>query len=391
VVNKNGISEFLCIEAVRDKIPAMPAPRQEVPAWIVSQIGLTPESTYTSSWNPAIFLASQAPHLLRLAYYTKDDFFRAVGRAAVVGRYSNYPGYDIDGEFNTVYSRPDYPLRFQHEVSYNQFYYNHVWPQIALLFDYLISDVYASSNGGINFPPEFAVGYAYLKSNVYGQAPGSFYGDKNVNIWMPKQVLKVDNEQVNYLTAYGNGKFYIAFLNQSDRAQEAEVQINPTLVPVYGNHSYRIWKDNVAAGQGKTQNERLKVQVSPKGITAIAINDVNIVTQFQQKMAKDSDSSSPQSYRMVDSPFGKIRSSVLSFGELSNAFIWLEAYNDTVKSATLSYRITGQKDWKTVTDSSYPYEFSIPMSEKDREIEWSVKAEMSDGKINSSSSTTLKR
>ena len=96
----------------------------------------------------------------------------------------------LTGNYNTVYSRPDYPLRFQHEVSYNQFYYNHVWPQIAMLFDYLISDVYAGSDGKINFPGELAVGYAYLKSNVYGQSAGSFYEDKNVNLWMPKQVLE---------------------------------------------------------------------------------------------------------------------------------------------------------------------------------------------------------
>jgi len=52
---------------------------------------------------------------------------------------------------------------------------------------------------------------------------------------------------------------------------------------------------------------------------------------------------------------GSIRSSILSLGELSNAFIWLEAYNDKVKSATLSYRLSGQKDWKRQTDTIHPY------------------------------------
>jgi hypothetical protein len=167
IVNERGIVDFGCGTAVGEDIPAMPAPRQKVPAWRVSQIGLTPEASSTLSGNPAIFLTNYAPYLLRLAYYTKNDFFRSVARAAVVGRYSNYPGYTIVGEFNTVYSRPDYPLRFQNEVSYNQFYYNHVWPQIAMLFDYVISDAYVTSKGNISFPGEFAEGYAYLKSCLW--------------------------------------------------------------------------------------------------------------------------------------------------------------------------------------------------------------------------------
>ncbi len=394
VVNEKGYVEFLCGEAIRDKIPPMSAPRQEVPAWRVSQIGLTPEASYTSGANPAIFLTNQAPHLLRLAYYTKDDFFRSVARSAVVGRYSNYPGYDINGEFNTVYSRADYPLRYQHEVSYNQFYYNHVWPQIAMLFDYLVSDTYASSNGQINFPAEFAVGYAYLKSNVYGQAQGTFYGDKNVNLWMPRQVLKLDNEQANYMTGYGNGKFYIALLNQSDSEIEVNVLVNPDLIPVSidADHQARLWKDNVPAGQTTVKNGKIKVRISPKGITALAIDDVHVVTQFQQNIAEATDKASHEdSYRMIDSPFGRVRSAIFSFAGLNQAYIWLEASNEEVKKASLSYRINGKGKWLKLEDTGYPFEFSVPLEEKDTTIEWQVNTISVDGQESRSQKITLKK
>lgn len=380
VINKNGISEFLCEEAVREKIPPMAAARQEVPAWRVSQIGLTPEATYTSAWNPAIFLANQAPHLLRLAHYTDDDFFRAVGRSAVVGRYSNYPGYDINGEFNTVYSRPDYPLRYQHEVSYNQFYYNHVWPQIAMLFDYLISDVYASSKGKIDFPAEFAAGYAYIKSNVYGQQAGTFYGDKEVNLWMPKQVLRLDNEQINYLTGYGNDKFYMAFLNQSDQPQEVEVYINPDLVPVNLSsvHAARMWTDNGAPVSSEIKNGKIKITVSAKGITAIAADDLPIVTQLHQKTVEKANPSK-SSFRIFDSAFGKVKSSIISYGKLSNAYIWLEASNEEATEVTLHYRLGDGKDWLAQTDKAYPFEFSIPFDHEEQQIEYWIETTLVDG------------
>jgi hypothetical protein len=382
VVNKDGISKYLCTEAVREKIPPMPGPRQEVPAWRVSQIGLTSESTYTAGANPAIFLANQAAHLLRLAYYTNDDFFRAAGRAAVVGRYSNYPGYDINGEFNTIYSRADYPLRYQHEVSYNQFYYNHVWPQIALLFDYLISDTYVLSKENINFEPEFAVGYAYLKSNVYGQKEGSFYGDKNVTLWMPKQVLKVDNEQVNYLTAFGNNKFYMAFTNQSNRPQEAEITLNPDLVPVNmsGTNTAVIRTDNGKAQNVTIKNGKVRIKLSPKGITAIVIDDVSITTQFQQKTLEEN-SPGNKSFRMADSQVGKIRSALISYGKVSSAYVWLEGNTEKVKGATFSYRLPGDKEWKKVTDSSYPFELSVPLHHNEKTFEFSIDAETPDRRI----------
>lgn len=380
-VNKGGVVDSRCIEAIRDTIPAMKAPEQTVPNWQVSQIGLTPEASNTIAWNPAIMLTQFAPHLIRLGYYTHNDFYRAVGRSAVVGRYTNYPGYDIDGEFNTVYSRPDYPLRFQNEVSYNQFYYNHVWPQISMLFDYLISDVFASSDGKIDFPTQFAEGYAYLKSNVYGADPGTFYEDKNVNLWMPRQVLKINNEQVNYLTGYGNGKFYIVFLNQSDKDIDFEAEANPVLVPMNKTENYtaRIWKQNGAAKEATIMNGKINLNIKARGITAIAINDVHITPQFQQTEVNTPGTLDKDSYHLTNTAFGRVNSNVFTYGKLKSAYVWLEASNEQVSEATLKYKLEGEKKWKTITDANYPYEFSVPFRLGEKDIEYTIIAKTVNG------------
>jgi hypothetical protein len=335
-------------------------------------------------------LAQFAPHFLRLAYHTKNDFYRWVGRSAVVGRYTNYPGYDIDGEFNTVYARPDYPLRFQHEVSYNQFYYNHVWPQISMLFDYLISDVYTSSAGKIDFPAGFAIGYAYLKSNVYGYEKGNFYEDKNVNLWMPKQVLKVNNEQINTLTAYGNGKFYIAFLNQSDEEIDFKAEVNPVLVPLDATRNYtaRVWKQNEEAKSETVKNGVMNLRIKGKGITAIAIDDINIAPQFQQTATQEQPRNS---YKLFDTEVGRINSSILSYGKFSNAFVWLTANNEVLKSVTFNYKLKNAKSWKSITDDSYPFEFSVPLENSSDQIEWNISATQINGKPTKTSTIRLNK
>ncbi len=393
LINEGGVVSYRCFEAVRDNVPLMAAPEQLVPAWRVSQIGLTPEASNTLPSNPAIFLTHYAAHLLRLAHYTNNDFFRSVARSAVVGRYSNYPGYDINGIFNTVYSRPDYPLRAMDQISYNQFYYNHVWPHIALLFDYLVSDVYALSGGKISFPHHFAPGYAYLKSKVYGHETGSFYGQDSVQLYMPKQVLAVDNEQINFLTGYGKGKFYIALTNQSDEDQEVQITLNPDLVPVNlsGSHAVNVWQQNQPGPATQVVNGKIKVRVARKGITALAVDGITIATHFQHKAAGDKAQPLAQdSYKFIHSPFGKITSSFYSLGEYNSAYTWLEATSEQLQKATLYYRPVGTEKWQTQEDNGYPFEFTIPLKDQLRSLEIRVEGiSKEDGKVQRSPSYIL--
>lgn len=378
-INPGGIVRHRSYEGIRENMPLMTAGEQTVPAWRVSQIGLTPEAANTFASNPAIFLTHYAPFLLRLAHYTNDDFLKSVARSAVVGRYTNYPGYDINGIFNTVYERPDYPLRDFKEISYNQVYYNHVWPHIALLFDYLITDAFTQSNGAIRFPHEYIQGYAYLKSNVYGHQPGKFYDDSTVNLWLPKQVLTVDNEQVNYLSGYGNGNFYVALTNQSNEAIEVTVKLNPNVVPVDVARRYpvRIWQQNQAGPVSSLTSGLIKVRLAPKGITALAINGLAIKTQFQQKVFGVTGSRSAataqngSTFSKTFAPFGTVSAMTLSFGRgLTSAYIWLNANADQLRKATLHYRPAGTETWQQLDDDSYPFEFRVPMIDALTGLEW---------------------
>ena len=286
----------------------------------------------------------------------------------------------------------DYPLRAFNQISYNQVYYNHVWPQIALLLDYLVSDVYASSNGKINFPAQYAPGYAYLKSHVYGDQPGTFYGDDSVYLWMPKQVLTIDNEQLNYVTGYGNGKFYIALLNQSDQPVKATVSCNPDLVPLNGINSMRIRTQNGPPSTSELAAGKLHIAVAAKGITAIAIDDVHIVTRFQQyAYHKEDKTLSDHSYKSIDSPLGRIPSAIYSLGKLNSSYTWLEADAGQLNKATLYYRISGASGFQALEDGSYPFEFTIPLKAQDEGLEWWIEGIAPGGKRIQSDTITIKK
>ena len=353
--------------------PQLPlrAPEQRVPAWRVAQIGLTPEAANTHAHNPSIFLTHFAAYMLRLGNLTDDSFFHDVARSAVVGRYSSFPGYDSNGEYTTIYSRPDYAMRPWREMTYNNVFYNHIWPHIALLMDFLVSDAYVKSDGAIHFPSRYAQGYAYLHSKVYGDRPGAFFGDENVRLWLPRKQLRLDTVQANYVTGYGNGNFYLALLNQSPDEQKMKVTLNPDVVPVNSGEDYsvRMWTNNQPAGTLTLSGGEMTVPLSARGITALKIEKLKVVPQFHDHIfAVPTSASSRESFAIQETPHGKVNSMLLSMSpSVSSLFVWLEATPREIKEATLHFK-QGKVE-RAIQDKEYPFEFSLPLGTDDTQVE----------------------
>lgn len=364
---------------------------QEVPAWRVSNVGLTPEASTTYVQNPAVLLTHYAPYMMRLAQYTGESFFQDIARSAVVGRYCNFPGYDINYEFTTLYQDANYPLHNVNQYTYNQFFFNHIWPMIAMITDYLVTDVQFKSDNKIYFPSEYAQGYAFLHSKVYGASTGIFYGEKNVRLWLPDNLLKTDNEQINYLSGYGNDKFYLALTNQSPEIQNITIRLNPDMVFFDENRSYRV---TVVQKDGQRDEQimkggRFKAQIPPHGIVSLIMEGLPVRVQFQQKTIKmpQVEASTPIEQ---ETAFGKITGMMMSWGEnLRNAFVYLEATPKELQSARINYSVDGE-NWKTETDQNYPFEFSIPLQDKDQRFIYAIEGTDMEGQIHKFSQQEIK-
>lgn len=261
----------------------MSVPEETVPAWRLSEIGLTSESSGTCTGHRAIFMANYAPWMLRLGYYVKDAFLQDIARSAVVGRYRNFPGYHINTARTTAYEKADYPLREHKELSVNSFHYNHIWPLMSMLFDYLVTEVFVRSDGQIVFPSQFIEGYAYLQSKFYGHQSGEWYGLKNVRLWMPRNVLSCDNVELNYLTARSGNKLLCAFTNQSNEIVTATVALNTELIGnIAGVEKQAVVRSQEDAQQSLAVNDgRFNITVEAKGLTTVEMDDVQLEVKFQ--------------------------------------------------------------------------------------------------------------
>lgn len=367
----------------------MKSPEEQVPAWRLSEIGLTPESSGTMSGHRGIFMANYAPWMLRIAALTEDALLHDVARSAVVGRYRNFPGYHINTARTTIYEKTDYPLRDHKELSVNSFHYNHIWPHMSILLDFLVTDAFARSRGAIDFPSHFIEGYAYLQSKFYGDRPGRFFEHNDATLWMPQRLLKTGNVEINYLTARGDGRLYVAFTNQSAEAVTTEVAFNAELLPAVAKKSYRVQTvAGDAAGTAKElSNGLLRVSVAPMGLTAVVIDGLQATPRFQQKLlAAASAQAWKQDYVQLD--WGRTRAMLLNFGPAARtAYVYLQADDAEFRDVTLEYELDGRK--QTVTDGEYPFEFTVPLPVEARGFNFRLRGTAVDGRESHSAPATL--
>jgi hypothetical protein len=346
-------------------LPRIKVEPETVPAWRTSEIGLTSESAPTSKGARGILLACYAPWMMRIASLTNDAFLHDIARSAIIGRYTSFPGYHINTARTTAYEKPDFARRGKDELnSTTSIHYNHIWPHIALLFDYLVADAFAKSRGAIDFPSRYAEGYGYLQQRVFGDRPGKVYDESGLYLWMPRGVLTVDHPELNFVMARGDAKLAVALTNQSKTAVKSHVTLSRERIALAPGTRAKVtvWENNRRVREEPLPADaRIAVDVAAEGITTVIVSGVTPRVEFQDQILGRATRLPAES--VVDLGWRGARGVVLSFGagELTSAYVYLPDQERVVTKTTVHYR-QGGGEFRTLTDASYPYDFTLPVA-----------------------------
>lgn len=379
-VNRGGLAPWYWYLKSRG-IPQQRCPEERVPAWRLSEIGLVPESSTTCIGHRAVFMAHHAPYMLRIAGLTGDRFLHDIARSAIVGRYANFPGYHMNTARTTAYEKPDFPLHPHDSMSVTSFHYNHPFPLLSVLYDYLVTDASVRSQGAIAFPGDYIEGYGYLQAKFYGNRPGRFYDREGAWLWMPRRLLRTSDVELNYLAARCGDELLIAFTNQSRRTVTSQVELNRELLPMLAGREIRaeVWTDNRRSGGTTLTDGRTEVTVSPEGITALMLRGVRIEPRFQERLTEHDARGWAHDYGELD--FGRARAMVLNLGrDLKSCYIYLQDDDSRFRHVSMTYSIDGNPP-QALNDTSYPYEFTVALPSDARQIVVALSGITTDGRL----------
>lgn len=249
------------------------APEHDVEQWRVSPVGLGFEqpSTYflraKGKLVRPVFMSSWAPDFLRLNQHTGDEIFDTYARNAVIGRFTNYPGYYATG-YTDLTMKEDFPYKGP-DVS--SIYYHHIPPHLAFTADYLVSEAIQRSAGKVSFPFGKQEGFVWFANRVFGGVPGTVYDDENVSLWLRKGLIKSDNPEINYLTAVSDRYLWILLSNESREEASTTIELGDRLSDISDAASASLLNSKGRRSRLNADGNKLSITMQPKGFAAISI------------------------------------------------------------------------------------------------------------------------
>lgn len=240
---------------------------QELEDWQISQVGYSFEHGGTlgsATRNGPIFLASHAGMFVRLFSITNDSLFLDMARAGAWAqdaflepktKVASYYWKELNGGAG----------RFPH----------HAWWQVGWIADYLLAEIELRSNGAISFPRGF-ITPKVGPHQPYGFADGKVFG-KTAKLWLPKDLLQVDNPTVDYIAALDatTRDLYVIMTNNSNKAQVAKVQLMPNdVVPEQRlqTNKLTILDENGLEHSDASAGDLLDVSIPKHGLRILKIS-----------------------------------------------------------------------------------------------------------------------
>lgn len=347
------------------------APEKQVPQSLVSPVGLGFEQPFTY-FDPGktvrpVFMSSWAPHLLRLYQYTKKEIFLTYARNAVIGRFTNYPGYYATG-FTDITIQPDFPYRGP-DVS--SIYYHHIPAHLAFSWDFLITEAIQRSNNRINLPFSQQDGFVWFTNRHYGAGKGTMFDDRNVRLWMKRGLVEMNTPEINYITAVSNDRFWVVLLSESGKPSPITLKLgNNTGVAANAPAAVYTNEKNKPVKAALNAHE-LPLTIAAKGITAVSFPLAVTSAETALPPVKDG-------MKVVElgEPWGK-----LFLFRIRSPFGWDSIYGFLETAPINGAAVTVNCNQQTITKNAYPFEWSFPRLDMKEKMELKIRLQSGDQKV----------
>ena len=357
---------------------------ETVPFWVVSRTGIgleQPSTFYSESRN--IMMSSWAGDMMRLAEYLDDKQFEAAARNAVIGRFGTYPGYYLN-RFASLYMKEDYHT--DSPVDVTALYWHHIPSFLSMVEDFLITQAWNWSDRNVEFPSTRQQGYAYFNNRQYGYAPGKFFDQNNMWLWIDDDVVTTSSVNLDWIAARKDGVMGIALMNEHSEEATYEVQLGTKADADYSGKVLLYTPDGDFTAID-AQDGKFAVTIPAKSLVGAVLSsdEIQAPSFANSKYQATNDGETTITHDDVSGA-----GSVLQFTPESYfAHIYVENKNDTASQMTVNYTIGEDETVHTVSDAVYPFEVVLEIGEEDvnKPINYTVKVKNAEGTADVTSKT----
>ena len=349
---------------------------EDVPLWVASNVGLGVEQPVTFPSSSNITMQCWAGDMVRLSYLTGDSYFESVARNAMVGRFGGYSGYYLQ-RFWTYYMQPEYGFN---GPDFTNMYWHHIPEFYAMLCDFLVNQISAKTNYNVKFPGLRQQGYAYFDSNQYGYAPGQFYDEDGMWLWLDRNIVTPDSIQIDYLAARKDGLLGATFLNEGNDTVSTTISLGDKIP----NGSAYNGKATAYDATGNTfeitvTNGAFQLEIAPKTAVSVKILIPDLKAPAHAALAYALDGNYNLGQSVYEHENGKAFALQMSPDEYF-AYIYVTDTEETAKAINVLYKI-GDGEEQTASMDVYPYEVIIPVYEPEKPLTYRIELILNDGKV----------
>ena len=348
----------------------------DAPGWTFATVGLTTEHLATAGHSNFILMNTWAPYMFKMTDWTGDEFFRTQGRNAIIGRFTNYPGYYID-RYYTNYMKPEYPYE---GPEYNILYFTHVAPFQAIVEDFQMQEAWARTEGNVEFPEIWAGSYSYFNSNQYGAHPGKMYNEEGMWLNNERDIVKSSDVNLNYVAAKKDGVFGVVLMNEAQTVVSSDITLGGALNGFNG--TVVLYDKDGNTTQTTATNGMFTVSVPARGAVTAMVKStlVKKPTYALDKIVYNPAVEKTQTTHKNGKGY------VIQINpDIYHAFLYVT--DQDIKSITVDYEVNGKKN--TVTDDKYPFDALIKVNSGSAEFKYTITATKADGKTEEYGSAVL--
>ena len=381
------------------------------PAWVTARTGLGVEQFSTCTEGRNIFMSTWAGDVLRLGYLSDDELMMDLARSSIVGRFANYPGYYYT-EYTRLPGLANYPTE---GFDVTSLYFHHAPVFLGAIQDYLFSNAYVKSDGQVDFPNTRIQGYAWFNNRTYGHEAGTVYRENDMWPWLKQGTITLSSKQLDWIAGRKEGRAAFVLTNAADTDVSDTIVFNSDL-GISDGAVVTVYDKAGNVTEAAVYDNKLSVTVPAKGILTVAVNGENIhapkytTVQFDDKVKENTETSAlglmyegrtykPSSSYSVNTGYD-VKAYALALnpesymgyifvgGRSTEAYPFVnqrgeegfrggDAENGIVKT-TLKWHFEGEENVTTVEDDVFPYEFWIPVNDRDKKIVFTVETEYKD-------------